>query len=50
MNSQEKIARGLTASASEYLHQAAALEAVRPASEAPGHVAREVDEPNEKKE
>ena len=45
MNSQdEEIARELTARASEYLDQAAVLEAAPSASEAPKHVANEADE------
>jgi len=51
-NPDKQIAHELTARASEYLDQAAALEAARPASDAPEKVARKADEslPNKKKE
>jgi hypothetical protein len=47
----EEIARELTARASEYLDQAAALEAAQRPPEEPERVAREADEPqpNERK-
>jgi hypothetical protein len=44
----EEIARELTARDSEYLDQAAALEAVPPAAEPPERAAREADVPQPK--
>jgi hypothetical protein len=47
-STDEEIARALTARASEYLDQAAALEAAHPPSKASEHVAQEADDPQPK--